>query len=275
MTKQIFGRLVIGLIAFSVFAMPSFEQTKNEPQIQSAIPQNLRARTNETLVYNALRQIHGAQITYQSTTGNGNFAVTLRELADLEFIDQVVSSGEKYGYSFSLTATNTSPNNPAFFTVTATPRMYPRTGRRSFYIDTFGEIRGADKNGAVATVNDPIIMICGNNETAAIQSLRTIHSAEITYQATIGTGNFGTLQDLHSNGLVDSSTARGDRCGYHFAVVTTNSSPISQARFFITAVPNQYGITGRRSFYVDEKGVIRGADRNGSLADVNDPPLEF
>ena len=269
MTKQIFGRLVIGLIALYVFGMPSFPQIGNEPQSQNAIPKSLRARTNETLVYNALRQILSAQATYNATTGSGNYAATLQELADLRFIDQVLSSGEKYGYYFSLTTT------PAFFTVTATPQMYPRTGRRSFYTDTFGEIHGADKNGAVATVNDPIIMICGNTETAAIQSLRILLSAEATYQSSVGDGNFGTLQDLHSNGLIDSATARGDRCGYHFVVVTTNGSPSIQARFFITAVPNQYGVTGRRSFYIDETGVIRGADRNGQPANANDPPLEF
>ena len=269
MTKQIFGRLIIGLITFGVFAMPSFAQIKNEPQTQSAIPPSLRTRSNETLVYNALRQILGAQATYNSTTRSGNYAITLQELADLGFIDQVLSSGEKYGYYFSLTAT------PAFFTVTATPRRYPRTGRRSFYIDNFGTIRGADKNGAVATVNDPVIIICGNNETEAIQSLRNLLGAEFTYQSILGTGNFGTLQELHSSGLIDSSTARGDRCGYHFVVVTTNGSPNNQARFFITAVPNQYGITGRRSFYIDEIGVIRGADRNGQPADADDPPIEF
>ena len=274
MTKQIFGRLVIGLITFGVFAMSS-AQTKYEPQTQSAIPKSFRARINETLVYNALRQISAAQATYNATSGSGNYAATLQELADLGFIDQVLGSGEKYEYYFSLTATNISPTNPAFFTVTATPSRYPRTGRRSFYIDTSGEIRGADKNGAVATVNDPIIMICGNTETAAIQSLRTLYGAEITYQSSVGTGNFGTLQDLHSNGLIDSATARGDRCGYHFVVVTTNGSPSIQARFFITAVPNQYGVNGRRSFYIDESGIIRGADHNGQPADVNDPPLEF
>ena len=275
MTKQIFGRLIIGLITFGVFAMPSFAQIKNEPQTQSAIPPSLRTRSNETLVYNALRQILGAQATYNATIGGGNFTASLRELADLEYIDQILGNGEKYGYYFSVTAINGSPNNPAFFTVTATPRRYPRTGRRSFYIDNFGTIRGADKNGAVATVNDPVIIICGNNETEAIQSLRNLLGAEFTYQSILGTGNFGTLQELHSSGLIDSSTARGDRCGYHFVVVTTNGSPNNQARFFITAVPNQYGITGRRSFYIDEIGVIRGADRNGQPADADDPPIEF
>jgi hypothetical protein len=34
-----------------------------------------------------------------------------------------------------------------------------------------------------------------------------------------------------------------------------------------------YGEMGIRSFYIDTSGIVRGADKNGAPADVNDPPV--
>ena len=39
----------------------------------------------------------------------------------------------------------------------ATPQSYRKTGRKSFYIDETGVMRGADKNGVTATNDDPPI----------------------------------------------------------------------------------------------------------------------
>lgn len=277
MKPRIFWRLVIVLFltSFSVIVGLSQTETKDTPQTKSIVPRNYRARINDTFVYNALRQIHSAQTTYNATVGNRNFAFTLQKLANLDFIDQVLGSGAKYGYYFTMSATDGSPSSPAFFMVTAAPSRYPKTYLRSFYLDSTGEIHGADKNGAVATVNDPIILICGDNEMAAIQSVRTIHSAETTYQATVGNGNFGTFQELYLKGLIDSSTARGDRCGYYLTLFYMNGTQSNLPKFYITTVPQQYPVSGRRSFYIDEQGVVRGADHNGQPATADDPPIEF
>jgi hypothetical protein len=43
----------------------------------------------------------------------------------------------------------------AGFTLAATPIKYGNDGRRSFFLDSSGTLRGADKNGAVATADDP------------------------------------------------------------------------------------------------------------------------
>jgi len=274
MTTNIVRVLITFLIAVCVFAVSSFGQTKSKPPTQSAIPKS-SAEDNETLIYNALRQIHAAQATYNATTGNGSYALTLQELADLEFIDQILGRGEKYGYYFWVAATPTKNNKPSFFTATATPSQYPKTGRRSFYIDSNGVVRGADKNGAIATVNDPFFIICGDNESEIIQSLRTLHSAEITYQATAGAGNFGTFQNLQSHGLIDSLTAQGNRCGYRFTVIKKNGFSNNSASFYIAAVPQKYPVTGRRSFRIDHDGVIRGADRKGQPANADDLPIEL
>jgi hypothetical protein len=48
-------------------------------------------------------------------------------------------------------------NKGAGFTLGAAPVVYGKDGRRSFLLDASGTLRGADKNGAVATINDPTV----------------------------------------------------------------------------------------------------------------------
>ena len=156
---------------------------------------------------------------------------------------------------------------------------YIKNGRRSFYIDESCRIRGADKNGASASINDPVIETCSpsvavDNERQAISALRTVHSAEATYQATSGNGEFGSLTNLFDANLINASLANNFHWGYFFVLVATPSSPGNPAFFTYRARPEIYGRTGVRSFYMDEKGVVRGADKNGQDADQNDPPVE-
>jgi hypothetical protein len=108
------------------------------------------------------------------------------------------------------------------------------------------------------------------NEAGAIMALRTLLSAEATYQATVGNGDYGTLEELGREKLVDYVLAEGHRYGYLFRVRREKYSPESPASFEIVAVPRTYGRTGRRSFYIDETGVIRAADKNGAEANLRD-----
>ena len=108
------------------------------------------------------------------------------------------------------------------------------------------------------------------NEAGAIMALRTLLSAEATYQATVGNGDYGTLEELGREKLVDYVLAEGHRYGYLFRVRREKYSPESPASFEILAVPRTYGRTGRRSFYIDETGVIRAADKNGAEANLTD-----
>jgi len=41
--------------------------------------------------------------------------------------------------------------------IAASPEQYGKTGRRSFCMDARGKIHGADKQGRVATFEDPLI----------------------------------------------------------------------------------------------------------------------
>ena len=96
------------------------------------------------------------------------------------------------------------------------------------------------------------------NEASAISSLRTIHSAQATYQATEGNNtNYGTLAQLAAatspdpNGLIDSALGGGNKSGYTFAVTV----PAAQV-YCATAAPTTPGTTGNRYFAVSQPGVI-------------------
>lgn len=105
------------------------------------------------------------------------------------------------------------------------------------------------------------------NEGAAIGSLRAIAAAQNEYQATVGDGEFGTLEELAGAELLDPQLASGVKRGYRFEVEVYESS------YGVTASPLEYSDTGTRSFYTSETGVIRAADKHGRAADENDPAL--
>ncbi len=121
--------------------------------------------------------------------------------------------------------------------------------------------------GIIAAIAIPNLLASRRaaNEGSAEQSLRTISSAEATYQSTAGGGSYGTMNDLGSQSLVDSVLASGQKSGYNFAVTVTN--PTTQ--FVGGAAPVTYtGVTatGTREFCIDETGVLRAKTAAGSTA---------
>lgn len=235
---------------------------------------------HEKLAVKALTEINAAQATYSATIGNGNYGSNL-DLRDAGLIDPVLASGEKYGYYFLFARTDRTPSSPARFSVTATPRQYRKTGTRSFFIDERGDLRGADKSGGQATANDPILDSCkiieSSNEKCVMRTMRLLVSAQLTYQATAGKGNFGLFPELYQAGLISSGMAIGSQHQYSFVIIKTDripELPEIPADFKIYATPNEYGVSGIRSFYIDTTGILRGADRNGQRADESDPPIK-
>lgn len=227
---------------------------------------------NERRVMLAMRTLHGAEMTYAATYGNSNFG-TLAQLGAANLIHESLSSGFAYGYKFVVTISPRTQTTPAEFSITATPRKYRLYGVRSFFIDTSGLMRGADRGGQQATRNDPIIDDC-LQEGWVIASLRALHGAEMTWAATYGNGNFGSVTELGEANLISGALATGRLHGYSFAVVTYARTTTEPALFRIIAIPQTY-VTGRRSFYFGTEGVIYAADKNGKPADENDPPLEL
>jgi len=99
------------------------------------------------------------------------------------------------------------------------------------------------------------------NEASAISSLRTLHSAEVTYQATAGGNvNFGTGPNLLTAGLIDATlgAATPTKSGYSFAITKVDAAGTAAASYCATAGPQSTGTTGTgvNYFGVSVDGVI-------------------
>jgi hypothetical protein len=229
---------------------------------------------NDRLVLHAMRTIHSAQLTYIAAYGNGNFAHTLPPLQQAGLIDESLASGQKYGYRFVLSYRIATVTTMAGYELKVIP-VETRTRQLSFYMNDSCDIRGSESNRHSPSISDPIIEPCGTslrslNEQAIIGALREIRSAQITYQSS--TGRFGTLTELRNANLITSGFAYGSITrGYSGHLVLND--PGFPPSFEFSAVPQEYGRTGVRSFFIDETGVLRGADKHGLPADENDPPI--
>ena len=121
------------------------------------------------------------------------------------------------------------------------------------------------------------------NEQAAIQSLKGIAEAVETYRkkylrlpeslANLGPPLHGAATG-ESAGLIDSELSTGMKNGYSFRYVIMGASGLgAPAKYELAATPLVYGRTGHRSFFRDESGTLRGADRQGAVGSAADPKL--
>ena len=116
--------------------------------------------------------------------------------------------------------------------------------------------------GIVASIAIPNLLASRRaaNEGSAQSSLRTIQSCELTYQATVGHGDYGDLAVLRGEFLTDVVLGAGTKSGYNF-VATPTAAGVRPALFYATAAPtitSGVGQTGTRRFGVSEDGVIHG-----------------
>ncbi len=112
------------------------------------------------------------------------------------------------------------------------------------------------------------------NEASAVGSMRSINTAEVTYNSTFpDTGyalnllSLGGAQGACGAGvqgttaaacLIDYVLASGAKSGYNFtAVGAAVNSPVILNTFASTARPQGVGSTGQRGFGSDQSGVIR------------------
>jgi hypothetical protein len=127
-----------------------------------------------------------------------------------------------------------------------------------------------------------------SSEAAAVAALRKISSALALYQTAFGnlpedldqlgppTDNSGFSPD--KAGLIDNQLAAGESGGYRFRYAITpangpgdDSDRDKAAGFSLAATPAEYGKGGKRSFYLDSGGVLRGGDKHGAVATIDDP----
>ena len=119
--------------------------------------------------------------------------------------------------------------------------------------------------GIIAAIAIPNLLASRRaaNEGSAQQSLRTMSSAEATYQSTAGNGSYGTLAQMMGQSLVDSvlgqaTAAANAKSGYVFTMNVTAGPPAQFWAYATPSVTSGVGQTGTRLFGITEDGVLRG-----------------
>lgn len=104
------------------------------------------------------------------------------------------------------------------------------------------------------------------NEGMAMGVLQMIASGETTYKSNVGKGKYGTLDELIAQKLLAKDFL--EKYGYNFEI------RVLADQFEAVATPREYGKSGKRSFFVDKSGVVRGEDHGGGPATVADKPVQ-
>lgn len=112
-----------------------------------------------------------------------------------------------------------------------------------------------------------------SNEASAVESLRTINSALISYNIGWPAQGYATTLSVlgstpcHPNAttpcLIDGVLAGGTKSGYLFAESSSGGTPTT--KYFATAIPITVNQTGINSYCTSEDGVIR-MDPTGAVA---------
>ena len=99
-------------------------------------------------------------------------------------------------------------------------------------------------------------------EQLVVSQLKTVKRAEDMYLTE--KGQYGSLSDLMSSSQLNQLPTG---LGYSVEIKVTDGG----SKYVVEAVPKEYGPQGKRSFYRDESGTIRGADHQGGAAQATDP----
>jgi hypothetical protein len=113
------------------------------------------------------------------------------------------------------------------------------------------------------------------NEASAVDNVRTLNTALVTYAAVYPEIGFPvTLDALGGDGgsashagLIDSVLASGVKAGYKFEYSGGGTT------YNIVARPVASDVTGKRAFFTDQSGVIRFTQEN-RIPTAEDPPLQ-
>jgi hypothetical protein len=104
------------------------------------------------------------------------------------------------------------------------------------------------------------------NEGIASGLLQFIASIENQYKEGPGKGSYGSYQQLVDAKMLMPD--QFDKYGYKFEVTASGD------QFEAVATPKEYGKTGKRSFFIDKSGIVRGDDHGGGPATVADKPVQ-
>jgi hypothetical protein len=101
------------------------------------------------------------------------------------------------------------------------------------------------------------------NEAIATSVLHMIAAGEAQYKMT--NDSYGTIDQLVEKKLLEKDVL--EKYGYKFEVTT------SAHGFEVVAMPAEYGKSGKRSFFIDQSGIVRGDDHGGGPATIADKPV--
>ncbi|HEX8072678.1 MAG TPA: hypothetical protein VF546_22210 [Pyrinomonadaceae bacterium] len=118
-----------------------------------------------------------------------------------------------------------------------------------------------------------------SHEAQAQYTLRELAQREIAYREKHG--RYGSLEDLiHAEQGQGKDAADAGDAGATLVGFPTGAEGYdlklnaSGDKFEATATPTVYRKTGRRSFYINQENVLRGADTNGKPADATTPEVD-
>jgi type IV pilus assembly protein PilA len=110
------------------------------------------------------------------------------------------------------------------------------------------------------------------HEASAVGSMRTLNTSAVAYSITYGSYPLtiaalgpSTTPTSTAADLIDSVLAGGTKSGYTFT--WTGNAGLS---YTLAGAPTSPGVTGQRTFYTDQTGVIR-ANASGTAGSASTP----
>jgi len=103
------------------------------------------------------------------------------------------------------------------------------------------------------------------NEREAMSTLWRVSYTETMYKQKNST--YASLEDLVAADMINKELFENSNYKFEFAITADG--------YTISAVPAEYGKTGKLSFFIDQTGVARGADRAGAPANASDPIVNY
>jgi hypothetical protein len=220
-----------------------------------------------------MRNVTAAEYTYYAISGG--FYGTQQQLADAQLVIAPLGPHVDWWGHHSWVI---SPGASGF-KAWATPMFYRESGMISYYTDETGVIHGADRGGAMAKRSDPPIDPFApanrvTNERLALYLMAGIWGAQAAF-SNYGVTDYGTLDQLSFYNLYRLPLQVDRFQGYVYAMTLAPRNGTTPPHFEVSLVPEQYGVTGIKSFYMDETRTVHGGDKNGAPATKQDPAVVF
>jgi hypothetical protein len=121
-----------------------------------------------------------------------------------------------------------------------------------------------------------------NREDDAIHSMRDLQTVIGTYQRAfdqlpeslqqLGPAPKNQVSPEQAN-LISAQLSSGTQNGYRFRYRIVTGTDGNPSGFELTATPEAYGKSGKRSFFLDAAGKFHAADKHGDTATADDPVL--